>query len=170
MLTLSGTLDQFMPIQVLRLLQSTGATGCLKFVRPGERAEIFLLEGRSAVARTTGLHLRVGDVLAHSGLIRLEAADLAAAFQQDAPGKRLGQMLVESGAIKPERLTEAVLEVQKRIICRILMWREGTFSFHLGIRPADEDIALDLDLDRLIIEALRISQGPDDTARVDEAA
>ncbi len=170
MLTLSGTLDQFMPIQVLRLLQSTAATGCLKFVRQGECAEIFLIEGRSAIARTTGLHVRIGDILVEGGLIRPEAAEFAAAFQQDAPGKRLGQLLVECGALKPERLSWAVQEVQKRILCRILLWREGVFSFHLGIRAQDEDIALDLDLDRLIIEALRMYNAEEGPVRLDLAA
>jgi hypothetical protein len=169
-LTLSGTLDQFMPIQILRLLQSTGATGRLEFVRGEQRAEIFMIEGRSAIARTTELHVRVGDVLVDCGLIRPEAAEFAAAYQQDVPGKRLGRMLVESGALKPERLHWAVLEVQKRIICRILLWREGEFAFHLGERPEDEDIALDLDLDRLVIEALRMSQDPEGPVRIDIAA
>jgi hypothetical protein len=170
MRTLSGSLDQFMPIQILRLLQSTGATGCLAFTRGSERAEVFLLEGRSAIARTTGMHLRVGDVLVNVGLILPETAEFAAAYQQDVPGKRLGQMLVESGALKPERLHWAVMEVQKRILCRILLWREGEFEFHLGTRPEDEDIAVDLDLDRLVIEALRMREDPAAPVRIDLAA
>jgi hypothetical protein len=169
-LTLSGTLDQFMPIQILRLLQSTGATGRLEFLREGECAEVFMIDGRSAIARTSGLHVRLGDVLVDCGLIRPETAEFAAAFQQDVPGKRLGRMLIESGALKPDRLEWAVLEVQKRILCRILLWREGYFMFHLGDRSEDEDIALDLDLDRLVIEALRMSQEFDTPIRIDEAA
>lgn len=170
MRTLSGTLDQFMPIQILRLLQSTGATGRLEFVREGEQADIFMIDGRSAIARTSGFHLRLGDVLVDGGLIRPETAEFAAAFQKDVPGKRLGQMLVESGALKPERLQWAVVEVQKRILCRILLWREGEFTFHLGDRAEDEDITLDLDLDRLVIEALRMTQDPEAPVWIDLAA
>ena len=170
MLTLSGTLDQFMPIQVLRLISSSGATGCLTLVRGSECAKIFLIEGRSAIASTTGLHQRIGEVLVNGGLIRPEAAELAVAFQQSSPGKRIGQMLVESGALKAERLEWAVREVQKRILCRILLWREGNFSFHLGERAEDEEFALDLDLDRLVIEALRMTQDPEAPLRIDLAA
>ena len=170
MLTLSGTLDQFMPIQVLRLISSTGATGCLTFVRESERAKIYVIEGRSAIATTTALHLRIGELLVHGGLIRPETAELAVAVQQNLPGKRIGQILVESGALKAERLEWAVLEVQKRILCRILLWREGEFSFHLGERAEDEDFALDLDLDRLVIEALRMTQDPEAPIRIDLAA
>ncbi len=170
MLTLTGTLDQFMPIQILRLLQSTGATGRLEFTREGERAEIFLIEGRSAIARTTGKHARLGDILVDVGLIHPEAAEFAAAWQQDVPGRRLGQVLVESGALEPEKLEWAVLEVQKRVLCRILLWRAGVFAFHLGDRAEDEDISLDLDLDRLVIEALRMKEDPGAPDRVDLAA
>jgi len=171
-LTLSGTLDPIMPIQLLRLLQSTGATGRLELVRGTERAQIILIEGRSAIARTTGPHVRLGEILVEAGLIRREAAEFAAAFQQDVPGTRLGQMLVDSGAIRPDRLIWAVLEVQKRILCRILLWREGEFSFHGGERGADEDIALDLDLDRFVIEALRTREEPEaeDQGRARRAA
>lgn len=170
MLTLAGSLDQFMPIQILRLIQSTGATGRLVFRDHDETADIYLIEGRSAVVHTNAFHLRVGDVLVDSGIIRPETAEFAAAIQHDTPGQRLGQMLVESGAVRPEQLAAAVVEVQKRILCRILLWRVGEFGFHLGERPTNEDITVDLDLDRLIIEALRLSDDPDRPMRADFAA
>ena len=170
MRTLSGTLDQFMPIQILRLLQSTGATGRLAFRREDEFADVFIIDGRSGIARTSGAHARLGDVLVNGRMIRPETAELAAAFQKDAPGKQFGQMLVESGALKPEKLVWAVLEVQKRILCRILLWREGVFEFHLGERAEHEDITLDLDLDRLVIEALRMREDPEAPIRIDLAA
>ncbi len=122
------------------------------------------------VRNTSSLKKKLGDILVDVGLIHPEAAEFMAAYQQDVPGKRLGQMLVESGVLKPERLEWAVLEVQKRILCRILLWREGVFSFHLGLRAQDEDIALDLDLDRLIIEALRMYNAEEGPVRLDLAA
>ena len=152
---LSGTLEHFMPVQILRLLQSTGSTGRLEVVQTGERAEIFLTDGRPCFARMTGPHARVGDILAESGDIRPEAIELTAAVQQDMPGTRIGSMLVENGAIEPERLRIAVLEVQRRIVCRLLLWNQGTFHFHPGENVVGEDVTLAIDLDRLIVEALR---------------
>ena len=161
MLTLSGKLDPIMPIHLLRLLQSSGATGRLELIRGSERAEIILIEGRSAIARTTARHVRLGEILVEAKLIRREAAEFAAAFQQDAPGTRLGEMLVESGALRPDHLIWAVIEVQKRILCRILLWKEGEFAFHRGERGQAEDISIDLDLDRFLIEALRTREDPE---------
>ena len=80
---------------------------------------------------------------------------LMVAVQQDQPGMKIGHMLVENGVIGPERLRAAVLEVQRSIICNVLLWSRGHFAFHPGERPGDADITLDLDLDRLIIEALQ---------------
>jgi hypothetical protein len=154
---LSGALAHFLPIQILRLLQLAGATGRLEIVHGDERADLFLINGRSAFAFTNAVHLRVGEVLVNGGDIRPEAVELTVAVQQDQPGFRLGRMLVEGGVVEPARLRAAVLEVQRRIICRVLLWEDGEFEFHPGERASEEDITLDLDLDRLIIEALRLA-------------
>lgn len=154
---LSGALSHFLPIQILRLLQLAGATGRLEILHGDERADLFLINGRSAFALTNAVHLRVGEVLVNGGDIRPEAIELTVAVQQDQPGFRLGRMLVDGGVVEPSRLRAAVLEVQRRIICRVLLWEEGEFQFHPGERASEEDITLDLDLDRLIIEALRLA-------------
>jgi hypothetical protein len=166
MLALSGTLQHFMPVQILRFLQGARATGRLEINHADERADLYMIEGRSAFALTNGVHLRVGDVLVNGGDIRPEAIDLTIAVQQDHPGSPIGKMLVDSGAIKPEQLRAAVLEVQRRIVCRVLLWKDGEFVFHPGERAADEDITLDLDLDRLILDALRLAGG--ETVRNDD--
>ena len=154
---LSGALSHFLPIQILRLLQLSGATGRLEIVHGDERADLFVINGRSAFAFTNAVPLRVGEVLVNGGDIRPEAIELTVAVQQDQPGFRLGRMLVDGGVVEPSRLRAAVLEVQRRIICRVLLWEEGEFQFHPGERASEEDITLDLDLDRLIIEALRLA-------------
>ena len=154
---LSGELTHFLPIQILRLLQLAVATGRLEITHGDERADLYLINGRSAFALTNAVHLRVGEVLVNGGDIRPEAVELTIAVQQDQPGLRLGHMLVEGGVVDASRLRAAVLEVQRRIICRVLLWEEGEFQFHPGERASEEDITLDLDLDRLIIEALRLA-------------
>lgn len=167
---LSGALAHFLPIHVLRLLQMSGATGRLHIQHGEERADLFLIQGRSAFAFTNAVHLRIGDVLVNGGDIRPEAIELTVAVQQDQPGLRLGAMLVESGVVEPERLRSAVLEVQRRIICRVLLWENGEFSFHPGERARDEDITLELDLDRMIVDALRVAAIGGDTESSELAA
>lgn len=154
---LEGTLEHFLPVQILRLLQMTRATGRLHIIRGDENAELFLNDGRKIFARTSGVTVRVGDVLVNRGDIRPEALELTVAVQQDQPGERIGRMLVESGVVEPEKVRDAVLEVQRRIVCRILLWERGIFRFYPGEQAEREDITLDLDLDGLIVKAMRLA-------------
>lgn len=154
---LEGQLQHFFPTEVLQLLQLAQANGRLELVRPGERAELFIERGRPIFARTDGQSVKAGQILVHRGALKPEALELALAWQEDRPGQRLGEMLIEAGAITPEELQQAVQDVLKRIVYGLLLWREGTFRFFPGERTVDEDIQLDLDLDRMILEGLRIA-------------
>jgi hypothetical protein len=54
----------------------------------------------------------------------------------------------------------------KRIVYRVLLWRDGAFRFVAGESASGEDVQLDLDLDRLILEGLRLA---DETRRGEPA-
>ena len=151
---LSGSLEHFLPVQILRLLQMIGATGRLQFVHQQERANVYVVRGHPTFANTTATHSRLGDVLIERGLVRPEAIELTAAVQEDDPGLRLGQLLVANGLVSQEHVQFAVLEVQLRIVCQILLWQRGEFTFFPNERVKSEDITLALDLDRLIVDAL----------------
>jgi len=159
---LEGQLFLFLPGQVMRLLAAARATGRLDLERNKERASIYLIDGRPVFARTSGVSVRVGEVLVSAGILRPEAVELVAAMQQDAPGERIGKMLVRSGLLSESEVHDAVVEVQRRILFGALLWREGTFRFHPGESASGEDIGLDdrLDLERVIAETLRIAGEP----------
>jgi hypothetical protein len=152
---LEGDLRHFFPAEVLQLLQLAQAHGRLELERPRETVELFIERGRPVFARTNGAAVRAGEVLVHRGLVTQEALDHALSLQHERPGERLGTLLVASGAISPEQLQHAVREVLRRIVYGVLLWREGTFRFFAGERIEAEDIQLDLELDRLILEGLR---------------
>jgi hypothetical protein len=154
---LEGDLQHFFPTEVFQLLNLAQANGRLELGRARETVELWFERGRPVFARTTGASVRAGEVLVHRGLLS-EAALAAALEQQTArPGERLGTILVRSGAITPEQLQTAVREVLRRIVYGVLLWRDGRFRFHPGDRVGAEDIQLDLDLDRLILEGLRLA-------------
>jgi len=45
----------------------------------------------------------------------------------------------------------------RRILYGMLLWREGRFRFFADEQALDDDLPLDLDLDRLILEGLRLA-------------
>jgi len=154
---LSGDLAHFFPSEVLQLLQLAQATGRLEFSREAERVDLFFERGRPVFARTTGLAVRAGEVLMHRGLVAPQALARSLDRQRTEPRRRIGQLLVESGDVTAENVREAVHEVLRRIVYGVLLWRDGAFRFVPGEAMIGEDIQLDLDLDRLILEGLRLA-------------
>jgi len=152
---LHGDLAHFYPTEVLQLLGLARADGRLELERGSERAELFLEHGRPVFARTNGQAVRAGQILVHRGALSAEALERSLAQQHARPGRRLGSLLVADGAISREQLEDAVREALRRIVYGVLLWRDGTFRFHPGERAGDEDIRLDFDVDRLILEGLR---------------
>jgi hypothetical protein len=108
-------------------------------------------------ARTDGGSVRVGEILLHREQLTREALDEALAAQKARGGGRLGATLVAAGHVTPAEVQDAVREVLRRIVYGLLLWRQGRFHFAPGERLENEDIQLDLDLDRLILEGLRIA-------------
>lgn len=152
---LQGSLAHFYPTEVLQLLGLAHADGRLALERGSERADLFLERGRPVFARSSGQTVRAGQMLVHRGLLTAEDLEVALAAQQEHPGERVGAMLVASGAITHQQLEEAVRDTLRRIVYGVLLWRDGRFQFLPGERVTAEDIQLDLDLDRLILEGMR---------------
>lgn len=154
---LEGNLEHFFPGEVLQFLQLSQAHGRLEIERGTERAEIFFERGRPVFARTSAPSVKSGEILVHRGVLKAETLEQVLARQQDRPGQRVGQMLIASGAISPADLQEAVQDVLRRIVYGVLLWRQGRFRFHPGEGAENEDIRLDFDLDRMILEGLRLA-------------
>jgi len=152
---LQGDLAHFFPSEILQLLQLAQATGRLELTRPAEQAELYVERGRPVLARTSGAAVRTGQILVHRGVITEEALERALAEQRVHPGPRIGALLVAAGAATPEQVQSAVSEALRRVVYGLLLWREGTFQFRPGEQSGVQDVKLDLDLDRLILEGLR---------------
>jgi hypothetical protein len=154
---LEGDLVHFFTSEVLQLLQLAQADGRLEIERENERVDLYLERGRPVFARTSGLAVRAGEVLLHRGLVSPEALARALERQKREPRQRIGALLVEAGEVTLEQVRDAVHEVLRRIVYGVLLWREGRFRFLPGDASVGEDIQIDLDLERLILEGLRIA-------------
>ncbi len=154
---LEGDLAHFFTSEVLQLLQLAQAGGRLEIERETERVDLYLERGRPVFARTSGLAVRVGEILQHRGLVSPEALARALDRQRSEPRRRIGALLIEAGEVTPGQVREAVHEVLRRIVYGVLLWRDGRFRFVPGEPGVGEDIQIDLDLDRLILEGLRIA-------------
>ena len=164
---LKGDLGRFQPAEVLQFLQLAQATGRLELSRLAtgvagrdgaeETVDVFFVEGRPVFARTSGQSVRTGEILVHRGHATHEAVVGALKAQRRGAGKRIGAMLTERNAVAPALVVQAVHECVRRILYGMLLWREGRFRFFADEQALDDDLPLDLDLDRLILEGLRLA-------------
>jgi hypothetical protein len=106
-------------------------------------------------ARTSGGAVRIGDLLVHRGVVAPETIERVLSHPPSHPEQRLGARLVEAGAVTPADVQQAVSDTLRRILYGLLLWRDGDFRFTPGEQAPHEDIRLDTDLDRLILEGIR---------------
>ena len=125
--------------------------------RAGEVVDVFFELGRPVLARTSGQSVRTGEILVHRGHASRGAVLEALEAQRGGIGRRIGEVLAERSAVVPEMVVQAVHECVRRILYGMLLWREGRFRFFTDERAGDDDLPLDLDLDRLILEGLRLA-------------
>jgi hypothetical protein len=164
---LKGDLGRFQPAEVLQFLQLAQVTGRLELSRAAtgaagldgaeETVDVFFVEGRPVFARTSAPSVRTGEILVHRGHATQEAVVGALEAQRREAGKRIGEMLAERNAVEPGRVVQAVHECVRRILYGMLLWGDGRFRFFADERAQDDDLPLDLDLDRLILEGLRLA-------------
>ncbi len=158
---LAGDLRHFHATEVLQLLKLAGASGCLALEREGERVEVSFERGRPLMVRSSGRSVRTGEVLMHRAGLSAAQLEQALEDQRRDPGKRVGRLLVERGWARREDVILAIHEAAKRIVYGVALWRDGRFWFDPEARVVADDLAPALELERLILEGLRLADEAD---------
>lgn len=123
-MTLNGTLEDFSPAGILKVLSADGRTGAARFGGPAG-CTVYLHRGQLYFARNEATDEALATALVRPG--RLTADDWGRAI--DASGERpmVGELLVRNGAIAPDLLASVVLSVVYDPL--IELFRDGTGEF-----------------------------------------
>lgn len=123
-MTLNGTLEDFSPAGILKVLAADGRTGAARFGGPAG-CTVYLHRGQLYFARNESTDEALATALVRPG--RLTADDWGRAI--DAAGERpmVGELLVRDGAIAPDLLASVVLSVVYDPL--IELFRDGTGEF-----------------------------------------
>ncbi len=119
---------------------------------------LYFVEGGIAFAASTLEEDRLGANLYRGGRIT-EEQFRAAMRASEAPGQTLGRALVEAGVLSSAELATALTAQVERIVLSVLRWSSGVLRREPMDRPVPADLALELDLRRLLLLGLR--QYPD---------
>jgi hypothetical protein len=155
--TLRGRLSDVGLPTVLSVLQDNGRTGMVSLVNAGVRKSIYFLEGRLVFAASSLTQDRLGEVLLRGG--KISADEYLRLSQRIRGGQRLGKALVESGVLSPKDLWWAIEQQVKEIVWSIFNWEDGYFHFDEDDLPRREKITFDLDVEKLVAEGIRRSDG-----------
>jgi hypothetical protein len=152
-LTLRGQIEETSVPELLKSVLGSGETGVLTFRKGNLTKSVHLHLGRVVYARSSNPDERLGEDLLLRGKITvrqyLEASRLIA------PGRRLGTILVELGALESEDLLAAVEHHVKEILLDVFTWTTGEYELVMTEPGADDVIALNLSTENLILEGIR---------------
>ncbi|MFI5006372.1 MAG: DUF4388 domain-containing protein [Solirubrobacterales bacterium] len=120
---------------------------------------LYFRRGRFVFAASTVEDDKLGEFLVRTGRISRDQSS-AALLAAQMPGKRLGQALVEIGAVNDLDLEDLVAEQLHMIALSAFRWTAGTTLTEEIEDPIPADIALPLSTERLLLEGARTYPDP----------
>src|SRR5437763_10361666 len=110
-MAIKGSLKEASLPDVLQLLALGQKTGCLSIADRSNFGYIYFDKGRICYASIVNRRDRLGDMLIKLNLIDQDQLAAGVALQDKRRDKRLGELLVEQGALTTKQLHDAI-EVQ----------------------------------------------------------
>ena len=110
---------------ILLSVCETKGTGLLTFSTTEAEKTLFVREGSYIFAKSSSMDDRLGEYLLRSQRVALR--DLASLSKMVKPGKRLGALLVESGALDPKGLVKSVVGQVRSIVLSLFRWTKAEY-------------------------------------------
>jgi len=154
-MAIKGSLKEASLPDVIQLLFLGRRTGCLALADRHNFGTIYFEEGHIIYAAIVNRRDRLGDILVKSGRISPDTLRQAINRQEGDREHKLGEILVELGALKREEL-EGYMRLQiEEAVYYLFTWTSGTFNFEAGVRPDQEDFLVRINPEFLLLEGAR---------------
>lgn len=150
---LKGTLDDFSLPEIFRLTSHVKKTGRLEVERRNGSGRVYFRDGDVYYAESTKSKEPLGRKLMRSGRVNEEQLR-SAIDENEATGKRVGEILVERGDVELEQIEWAVRSQIEDAVFDLLRWDLGAFVWEPDVE-IDVEVPLAVTVDNLIIEASR---------------
>jgi hypothetical protein len=146
--------------QILATVNRYGVPGVLEVVRDEVVKRVFLLEGDIIFATSTDRSESLGDYLVRSGEITEAQLQESSEKLANSPGARHGEILVNMGILRRERLGAAVRKQVQAILWSLFNWSEGQVCFKVGRAKDDEIFKIKIPTARAIVAGCRRIEDP----------
>jgi tetratricopeptide (TPR) repeat protein len=154
-MAIKGSLREASLADVLQLLSLGQKTGCLTVTDRSSLGHIFFDRGRIVYASVVNRVDRLGDMLVKGGKITNDALHEAIEEQGRQRGRRLGEILVERGAIDRAELDRCMRLQIEEAVYFLFTWNQGTFTFESDVHPDERDFLVSINPEGLLLEGAR---------------
>lgn len=155
-MAIKGSLREASLPDVLQLLAMGQKTGCLSVTDRSSFGYIYFDRGRITYASIVNRRDRLGDMLVKAKIIEPEQLERAIKAQSNEfREKRLGEILVEQGAITRDDLHHYVRVQIEEAVYFLFTWAQGTFSFEADVRPEEHEVLVSINPESLLLEGAR---------------
>jgi uncharacterized protein DUF4388 len=123
--------------QLLDLSRKTGTLAVTSELRDNE-GTVHFQNGKVVAAAIKSNPHRIGDLLMRAGRVTAgQVAEASARQVEHGDSRRLGEILLEMGAITQKELERQIRIQIEAVIFELLSWREGFFRFEEGSMQGD---------------------------------
>ncbi len=154
-MAIRGSLKEASLPDVLQLLALGQKTGCLTISDRQNLGHIYFERGRIADAMIVNRRDRLGDILVKNDKITQQELVAAVEQQGRTPDQRLGQILVQQGALSRDDLEHYVRVQIEEAVYNLFTWSSGNFQFEGDVRPDRHDFAISINPESLLLEGAR---------------
>ncbi|MDQ3265474.1 MAG: DUF4388 domain-containing protein [Myxococcota bacterium] len=156
-MALKGTLKDFGIADILQLIGQQQKTGILFLRAKEQEVQVGFKDGSIVKAESTTRKKKdlIGNMLVRAEVIT-EAQLNGALDAQRRTLKRLGDVLVTSKMITPERFREMIQLQATETLYRLFSWKSGTYEFEQGTVEVEGDTITPLRAESVLMEGFRI--------------
>lgn len=115
--------------QLLRALERNGATGKLKLERGKEQVTILFMRGWPSQTWTSWPRARIGQLLVDRGALSKESLESALDIQKKTPHLRLGDVLLNAGCVVSSELAALLTEQATEPLTSVAEWGSCRATF-----------------------------------------
>jgi hypothetical protein len=162
--SLAGRLEEIELAELLHFLGLNSRTGKVTLSRRDAHGLVVVRLGRIVYAASSSIRETFGNILVCRGLVTPEALAVALERQHlSAEGSKIGDILVETGAISAAQLLEALKQQTSLVVQELCRWRSGYFRFEvtpvasageIGVDAEELVVAVGVATDQVLLEAM----------------
>jgi hypothetical protein len=127
---LAGKIEDIRPAEILVFLAESEKTGKLRFTTGTQEGMIVFRSGKIIYAASSSIRETFGSIALTLQIVSRRQLDRALLLQHKSrEDKRLGEILVEIGAMKPSDVQKILTHQVSQVVREIFEWESGYFKF-----------------------------------------